>query len=70
MKIFLHPLQQKKIFFPLYSCETARLSSSSIPQTGSIGIKFPPIISIYRYLTHKILERVLKFIKIFKNILC
>ncbi len=70
MKIFLHPLQQKKIFFPLYSCETARLSSSSIPQTGSIGTKFSLIISIYRYLTHEILETGFKLIKFVKPILC
>ena len=66
MKIFLHPSQQKKIFFPLYSCETARLSSSSIPQTGSTGTKFPLIISIYRYLPHEIFQTCLKFIKFFK----
>lgn len=49
MKIFLHPLQQKKIFLPSYSCNTANSSASSIPQTGSTGINFSLIDSIYTY---------------------
>ena len=49
MKIFLHPLQQKKSFFPSYSCVTANSSASSIPQTGSTGTNFSLNDSIYRY---------------------
>ena len=53
MKIFLHPLQQKKSFFTSYSCVTANSSASSIPQTGSTGTDFSLINSIYRYVENK-----------------
>ncbi len=48
MKSFLQLLQQKWSFLFLYSYGTAKSSSSSIPQTGSIGTNFPYVNSIYR----------------------
>lgn len=53
MKIFLQPLQQKKSFFPSYSCVTANSSASSIPQTGSTGTNFLLNNSIYRYIENE-----------------